>query len=131
VPEFDGVAGFCREENSLPEVAVAAWGPIIWINLAPSPSPLLDFLNPLPQKCADLGLDRLHFVERRQYDLACNWKVYVDNYLDGGYHVNTVHPGLAGVIDYSRYRTEISGMTSVQGSPLQANDDNVGQVRSA
>src|SRR5262249_2267590 len=53
------------------------------------------------------------------YDLACNWKVYVDNYLDGGYHVNTVHPGLAGVLDYTQYRTEVAGNTSVQISPIK------------
>ena len=40
--------------------------------------------------------------------MGCNWKVYVDNYLDGGYHVNTVHPGLAGVLDYAQYRLEDS-----------------------
>ena len=40
--------------------------------------------------------DGLKFAGRREYELACNWKVYVDNYLDGGYHVNTVHPALAG-----------------------------------
>ena len=45
------------------------------------------------------------------YDLACNWKVYVDNYLDGGYHVNTIHPGLAGVLDYKQYRTTCDGNT--------------------
>jgi choline monooxygenase len=129
VPEFDGVADFCREDSSLPEIAVAIWGPIVWTNLAHDAGPLPDFLCPLPEKCAGLGIEKLHFVERRQYDLACNWKVFVDNYLDGGYHVNTVHPGLAGVIDYSRYRTEISGMTSVQISPLEPKNDAVGQVR--
>ncbi len=46
--------------------------------------------------------------------------MYVDNFLDGGYHVNTVHPSLAGVIDYKHYRTEILGNTSVQISPLKA-----------
>jgi choline monooxygenase len=58
-------------------------------------------------------------VARREYELACNWKVFVDNYLDGGYHVNTVHPGLAGVLDYKHYRTEIHSFTSVQMSPLK------------
>ena len=66
-----------------------------------------------------LGIESLHFVERREYELDCNWKVFVDNYLDGGYHVNTVHPGLAGVLDYAQYRTEIAGNTSVQISPLR------------
>ncbi len=56
---------------------------------------------------------------RQEYELECNWKVYVDNYLDGGYHVNTVHPGLAGVLDYSEYRTQVHGNTSVQTSPIK------------
>jgi choline monooxygenase len=80
--------------------------------------PLHEFLAPLPDQAAGLGLDSLQFAERRDYQLACNWKVYVDNYLDGGYHVNTVHPGLASVLDYSQYRTEIAGNTAVQISPV-------------
>ena len=50
--------------------------------------------------------------------MACNWKVYVDNYLDGGYHVNTVHPALAGVLDYKNYRTHLYERASLQSSPL-------------
>jgi choline monooxygenase len=70
------------------------------------------------------------FVGRKEYELDCNWKVFVDNYQDGGYHVNTVHPGLAGAIDYAQYRTEIAGQTSVQIAPLkQADDAAIGMVR--
>jgi choline monooxygenase len=46
----------------------------------------------------------------------------VDNFLDGGYHVNSVHPALAGVLEYTHYRTEIAGHTSVQSSPLRRPD---------
>src|SRR5262249_49560819 len=65
----------------------------------------------------------LRFAERREYELACNWKVFIDNYLDGGYHINTVHPTLAGALDYSQYRTELFKHSSVQRSPLKASDD--------
>jgi choline monooxygenase len=127
-PEFDGVADFRKEENGLVEMPVAEWGPLAFVHpqscpSAPTPPPpLAEFLAPLPEKTAALGLEKLRFVQRRSYDLLCNWKVFVDNYLDGGYHVNTVHPGLAGVLDYSRYRTEVAGNTSVQTSPLRAPD---------
>jgi choline monooxygenase len=133
-PEFDGVADFRREENGLTAVAVAVWGPLVWVHLGASPPPLEEFLAPLPVRTRDLGMSDLRFVERREYRLACNWKVFVDNYLDGGYHVNTVHPGLAGVLDYSQYRTEVAGQTSVQTSPLRPADSekenaSVGKVR--
>jgi choline monooxygenase len=65
----------------------------------------------------------------RDYDVGCNWKVYVDNYLDGGYHINTVHPGLAGVIDYSEYETTIHGHTALQSSPLKPADSDAGRTR--
>src|SRR5205823_2653038 len=83
------------------------------------PQPLADFLRPLPERAAKLGVDRLRWSARREYELACNWKVYVDNFLDGGYHVHTVHPGLAGVLDYAHYRTEVFENASIQVSPLK------------
>jgi choline monooxygenase len=131
-PEFDGVADFCREDNGLPEIAVAIWGPVVWVHLGQSLPTLSQFLTPLPERTEGLGLESLRFVERREYQLACNWKVFVDNYLDGGYHVNTVHPGLAGVIDYSGYKTEVFGHSSVQISPLKktSGSDGVANVRS-
>jgi choline monooxygenase len=128
-PEFDGVADFSREDQGLVELAVATWGPLVWVGPRSGPG-LADFLAPLPERTGGLGLDRLRFVQRREYQLACNWKVFVDNYLDGGYHVNTVHPALAGVLDYAHYRTEIAGNTSVQISPLRpAGGETVGKVR--
>jgi choline monooxygenase len=129
-PEFDGVADFRREANGLPPIAVAVWGPLVWVHLGPPPQPLTDFLRPLPEQAAPLKLDALRFVARREYRLECNWKVFVDNYLDGGYHVNTVHPGLAGVLDYAQYHTEIAGHTAVQISPIKpAEGDAVAAVR--
>jgi choline monooxygenase len=132
-PEFDGVADFRREENGLVPLAVDVWGPAVWARLADGDQSLTEFLAPLPQQTESLGLEKLHCVERREYDLACNWKVYVDNFLDGGYHVNTIHPALAGSLDYTQYRTLVAGNTSVQISPLKpadaAGDPAVGKVR--
>jgi choline monooxygenase len=132
-PEFDGVSGFRREDNGLVPLAVDTWASTVWARLASGNQSLAEFLAPMPERAAGMRLERLRFVERREYELACNWKVYVDNFLDGGYHVNTIHPGLAGALDYSQYRTEIAGNTSVQISPLKppdaVRDPAVGKVR--
>jgi choline monooxygenase len=117
VPEFDGVADFRREDNGLHEIAVATWGPLLAVRVGGGNESFSDQLGPLPQKVG-AGLAGLEFACSKEYTVDCNWKVYVDNFLDGGYHVNTVHPGLAGMIDYSRYRTETHDWTSVQTSPL-------------
>ncbi|HEX4589151.1 MAG TPA: SRPBCC family protein [Gemmataceae bacterium] len=125
-PEFDGVADFCREDFGLTPMIADTWGPTVWAHPESAALRLADFLHPLPER-SDVG--QLKWHARRTYDLACNWKVYVDNFLDGGYHVNTIHPGLAGVIDYGRYRTETHANVSVQIAPLKPADAVEGTVR--
>ncbi len=117
VPEFDGVVGFDRKGNGLHWIEVETWGPLVAVRIESGPGVFEQSLAPLPERIAT-GIVGLEFAGRREYDLNCNWKVYVDNYLDGGYHVNTVHPGLAGMLDYSQYRTETFAQTSVQTSPM-------------
>ena len=78
-----------------------------------------------------LGLANLHWFERRRYTLSCNWKVFVDNYLDGGYHVPHLHKGLDSVLDYSNYTIENGERFCLQSSPMVAGrDGEVAPVRS-
>jgi choline monooxygenase len=131
VPEFDGVEDFRREDNGLFPLAVDSWGPYAWVYPGKPTVPLAEALHPLPERVPAAQLAPLRWVDRREYDVACNWKVYVDNFLDGGYHVNTVHPGLAGVLDYVHYRTEVFANSSVQSSPMRPSDNaSVTAVRS-
>ena len=116
VPEFDGVEGFRREDNGLPALHVGEWGGLVWVHLGAAPPPLGEWLAPLERW--GVSLDSLEWEARREYRVECDWKAYCDNYLDGGYHVNTLHPALAGAIDYARYRTLVDGPCSVQSSPL-------------
>jgi choline monooxygenase len=59
-------------------------------------------------------------VEHRSYTLNCNWKVYVDNYLDGGYHVPHLHRGLNSVLDYVHYTIETVDRCCIQSSPMRS-----------
>jgi len=118
-PEFTGVEDFYKEENGLPTWKVDTWGKFVFVNAHPSPPPLGEFLFPLPLRVPAASIENFQFTERKEYELECNWKVYADNYLDGGYHVNSVHPRLAGIIDYANYRTEVARNTSVQVTPLK------------
>lgn len=129
-PEFEGVADFDRADFGLTPMTVATWGPTVWVHPTAPHQPLDGYLSPLQEKTAIFEVDRLKWHARRSYDLACNWKVYVDNYLDGGYHVNYVHPTLAGALDYANYRTELFEHGNCQISPLKAaKDDTVTATR--
>jgi choline monooxygenase len=132
VPEFEDVACFAREDNGLPPLAVDVWGSLVWVHAGRPQVPLAEYLDPLPRLAGGLGLESLRHAGQRVYDLACNWKVYVDNYLDGGYHINSVHPGLAGVLDYSQYRNDLGANACVQHSPIRPaapGSEAVGSVR--
>ncbi len=118
-PEFEDVEDFCKEENGLRPLRAGGFGPLAFVHLDGEPRPLHDHLAPLP----DGSFEDLRFHGRQTFPVACNWKVFVDNYLDGGYHVNTVHPGLARAIDYRRYRTSVFETTSVQTSPVDSAGD--------
>ena len=94
MPEFDGVQNFDRAENGLVPIRVETWECFVFVNLDPQAAPLHEFLGGLVKRVAPLGISKLHYFDRRSYDINCNWKVYVDNFLDGGYHVPHLHKGL-------------------------------------
>lgn len=131
VPEWDGVENFTREENGLVPITVAVWNRFIWVHLGQPSQTLEEFLSPLVEWAKQNDLGSLVWHSRKIYDLKCNWKLYCDNYLDGGYHVHTIHPGLASVIDYSQYKTNIFEYASVQTTPLEGTDSqsNVSKTR--
>jgi phenylpropionate dioxygenase-like ring-hydroxylating dioxygenase large terminal subunit len=122
-PEFAGVCNFDRAANGLVPVRVEAWEQFVFVTLDPGAAPLPIFLGDLPARVITLGLADLHFFARKTYSLACNWKVYVDNYLDGGYHVPHLHEGLSSVLDYKEYTIENSQRYSLQSSPMVRSEE--------
>lgn len=117
-PEFEGVEGFTRGETALPPVRCETFGPFIFVNLDPGAPPLHGSLGDVPARTEADRLEARVFAERRTYTVKCNWKVYVDNYLEA-YHVPHVHPALADVLDYSSYVTEPLGPRVLQSSPVR------------
>lgn len=96
--------GFDRSEFGLTRLPVETWGPFIFVNPDPNAPPLNSVLAELPGLVADTGL-RLNDVKRRvrhHYDIAANWKVVVDNYLEC-YHCPVAHPGFMALIDTNDY----------------------------
>lgn len=110
-PDLGAVCNFDRASMGLKPVEISVWRKWIFVRLDPAGSLKLPELP-------DLELDKLHWVERRRYTLDCNWKVFVDNYLDGGYHVPHLHLGLNGALDYGNYTIENGEGFCLQSSPI-------------
>lgn len=120
-PEFEGVECFSKEANSLPEFKVEIWGALVFVNLNPEAAPLGETLEDLPALLAPRDLASMRLAARKDWYVDCNWKVYVDNYLEG-YHIPIVHPSLMRELDYAQYRTETKGSYSLQHSPIKRSD---------
>ncbi len=123
MPEFDGVKNFERKDNGLVPVRVETWERFVFVNLTADAPPLTGFLGGLVKRAAPLGLSKLHYFASLSYDIHCNWKVFVDNYLDGGYHVPHLHKGLSSVLDYRQYTIENEDRYSLQSSPMVSSDE--------
>ena len=117
-PEMEGVEHFAAADMHLQPVQAASWGPLVFVNVDPKALPLADFLEDIPERAAHFHPERMRWVMRKEYDIACNWKVYVDNYLEG-YHLPVVHPGLHKELDYDAYRVEPHRYFSIQHAPLR------------
>jgi choline monooxygenase len=122
-PEFAGVCNFERAANGLVPVEVSVWESFVFVNLKPEAPSLESYLGDLPDRLAPLSIHSLPFFARKTYTLACNWKVYVDNYLDGGYHVPHLHKSLNSVLEYTEYTIENADHYSLQSSPMVASQD--------
>lgn len=117
VPGMDRTELFDRSDYGLVPVRVECWEGLIFVNLDQNAPPLSEVTAGIAERIAPTQLGTLRFARRVEYAVACNWKVYVDNYLEG-YHVPYVHPELARLYDYQQYTTTTSRWCSLQHSPL-------------
>ncbi|KAM7473531.1 hypothetical protein LguiB_020774 [Lonicera macranthoides] len=127
-----GIKNFNVNEFGLVPLKVAIWGPFVLLNLEKDvvPQPESDnvvgneWLGSSSEILSTNGVDSsLSYLCRREYTIECNWKVFCDNYLDGGYHVPYAHKGLASGLKLDSYSTTIFEKVSIQGC-------DVGQVGS-
>jgi choline monooxygenase len=109
-PEMGAADDFAVTQIRLPEGRVAPWHGLVFAALGDAP--------PFSEVIAGVTTAApLAFAQRVTYEIACDWKVYVDNYLEG-YHLPRVHPELNALLDYRRYRTELAAWSVLQSSPL-------------
>jgi choline monooxygenase len=93
---------------ALEPVRVGTWRGLVFVNLdlARDAPPLLEALGTFVDACEPFAIERFVLVAESDHRLACNWKTYADNYLEG-YHIPLVHPGLNKQIDTKRYRVDV------------------------
>ena len=117
-PEMGRARNFDPAAVRLPAARVAQWQGLVFASLTDAAPAFEEAVAGIDARLGGAPLDRYAFDRRISYEARCNWKVYVDNYLEG-YHVRLVHPRLATLLDTAQYRTHTARWHSLQSSPLQ------------
>jgi Rieske 2Fe-2S family protein len=128
-------AGIDRYRYGLVGVALTEWLGYAWICLADDPPSFADdVIGDVTRRLGDptavdrYGIDGLQVGRREVYDVAANWKLIVENFMEC-YHCATIHPELVEVLpEFSRglaaqyyvghgaeFGTDVAGFT-VDGS---------------
>ena len=110
---FGAADGFDPRDLGLFEVRCAIWRGLVFVNPDGGAGPLEAHVAPLERLLESRGLDLPGPALRRTHELACDWKVYVENYLEG-YHIGAVHPVLAEELGGAEYRVSVEGELVVQ-----------------
>ncbi len=114
-PNVGAEDGLDRDAHGLWPVRLEGWDGFLFVNLDRSAPPLAQMLEEMPDSPAELeryGLGDLRIGATREYDVAANWKIVVENYHEC-LHCPAVHPELVKIVPLYR-----SGEVEEEGQTL-------------
>ncbi|NWH09164.1 MAG: Rieske 2Fe-2S domain-containing protein [Alphaproteobacteria bacterium] len=116
--DFGPLEGFDPRDFALFPLKVATWRGFVFIAMKDPALSLAETLAPLDARLEGRSFDALMPSGRLRHQIACNWKLYVENYLEG-YHIPNVHPALAAEVDAAAYRVRMEGQVCFHEAPLR------------
>jgi len=120
--EMQDASDFQVNDIRLTPVQVREWQRFVFVALSENVPAFEDVFSEIVERVKPNDIASMQFHSRVVYAIDCNWKVYIDNFLEG-YHLPFVHPGLSKVLDYRSYDTELHPWYSLQHSPIRNNED--------
>ncbi|MET0814818.1 MAG: aromatic ring-hydroxylating dioxygenase subunit alpha, partial [Pseudoxanthomonas sp.] len=90
-PEMQAAADFDVRDIRLPPLRVHEWQGLVFVALGEDVPPFEEVYGGIVERIAPIDLAAMRYLRRDSYDIDCNWKVYIDNFLEG-YHLPHVHP---------------------------------------
>ena len=114
--DFGPAKDFDPREYGLHALGCESWRGFIFVKIAPDPAPLEHAVRALDARTRDMPLESFRFVRQSRHEIRCNWKTYVENYLEG-YHIPLVHPRLNSFVDATRYEVEVDAPVVIHHAP--------------
>ncbi len=121
-PRSQRAEGFPAEELGLVPLGLETWGPFLFIHGGDTPSPLASALGDIPDVVAAAGIDIDTLVHRHRetWEVAANWKIVCENFLEC-YHCQVVHHDFSATFDVhpDRYTWTMRDGSSTQYAGLR------------
>lgn len=95
-PGFDKVDGFDPSSFALTELRLIDWHGWLFVDPSGSDVEFAEHVAGTEEIIAPYSPEDLVVVARHSYELACNWKVIVENYQEC-YHCSAIHPELSRI----------------------------------
>ncbi len=89
-PGMEGIESFHKADYGLIPVRLEIWGGFMFITFDPNSMPLQQYLGNAVQTFEPYRFADMVVTRKKEYDLACNWKIYLENAMED-YHTATVH----------------------------------------
>ena len=115
-PDFGGDPG----ADSLFPIHTAEQRGLAFVFLGANPAPLPDL-----SAFDGLPTDTFRFDRLVRHELACDWKTYAENYLEG-HHIPYLHPALAREVNVASYRVRVGNGWVAHAAEVQGEGANGG-----
>ena len=118
-PNFKNAEGFCGDDYCLRPVHVGIENGLVFVNLSENPVPLADEFSHFFKDLNQFKfLDELKLYRTEQRVIKCNWKTFIDNYLECD-HCPIAHPSFVSTLDMTKYQIINSDKCNIQGSEVK------------
>ena len=105
----------------LKRASAARWRGMLWVHPDEDADPVEAWFGGVEPHLGPHSVDELVEYEkgRTEYDIAANWKIVVENYIDG-YHLAHLHSGTLSMYDHRRIESGFAGPHFHFREPLSA-----------
>ncbi len=102
----ENVAGFDKNDFPLKPIRLEIFCGMVMVNLDPDAKSFAETYDGLEEEIRHYmpSVDTLSFTQRDTFDVASNWKVLVDNFLEC-YHCAPAHRDFVDLVNMDSYRT--------------------------
>jgi choline monooxygenase len=110
-----------RDCLDLKSIRCETWHGLVFVNISGDAPALADHMAPVARRYGDFDFSEMRLGATQEFNLACNWKLAIENFIEG-YHLPWTHPFLNAVSSMANHYSVIDEPIAGQGSDLYERD---------